>query len=258
MTFLRKYTVGCGDMDINYRLTKIAAVKYFQETFALYCAKNNIAAFDVCSQNIIWVISDVHIKFLGKMPFWSEDFEVEIWISEKSKLRTFADFRIYYRGNIVAQGDSCWYLLDMQTRRPVKSIDVVAPFELNDEQVFGGHEKYTYPDINNKISEKEHEVTVRDLDFNYHVNNLSYIGLALETVPPEYTEKYEIVEYKVKFVQETRLGEKMNCEVYENGNNFTAKIYKSDDKTDVCLISAIYKEKTDFCRNPREAGVTFV
>lgn len=101
--YTRVYTVGCGDMDVNYRLTKIAAAKFFQETFAMNCARHNLAAFDVCKQNLVWVISDLHIEFSSTMPYWSEEFSVEIWISEKTKMRTYCDFQIYYKNNVIAK-----------------------------------------------------------------------------------------------------------------------------------------------------------
>lgn len=256
--YTRVYTVGCGDMDVNYRLTKIAAAKFFQETFAMNCARHNLAAFDVCKQNLVWVISDLHIEFSATMPYWSEEFSVEIWISEKTKMRTYCDFQIYYKNNVIAKGDSCWYLLDMDTRRPVKSDEVLCEFNADDEKVFGCHKKYIYKFEGTRISEKEHEVTVRDLDFNYHVNNLSYIGLTLETVPPVYLEKYCITSYNVKFVHEAYLSDILCCEIYEKDNEILSRIYKKNDNTDVCLISSTYCNKTDFSRNPREAGVTFL
>ena len=255
--FRKKYTVGSGDMDMNYRLTKIAAVKFFQETFAMYCTKYNLAAFDVCDQNIVWVISDLHVEYTSSMPYWTEEFEVEIWISEKTALRTYADFRIYYKGKEIAKGDSCWYLLDKNTRRPIKSQDILSIFPVCEEKVFEQKNKKMYKIEGEKISEKTHTVTVRDLDFNFHVNNLSYIWLALETVPPEILEKYEANSYCVKFVKEAYLEDNLVCELYKQDNNYTARIYNKEDSADVCFVFSKYGDKTDFGRNPREAGVIF-
>lgn len=255
--FKRKYTVGSGDMDINYKMTKIAAAKYFQESFAMYSSKRKLAAFDLCEKNIVWVISDMRLDFTGNMPYWSEEFEVEIWISEKTKIRTYADFRIFYKDKEIAKGDSCWYLLDMKTRRPVKSIDILQAFGVCNEKVFAEQEIPLYKIEGNKISEKEHQVTVRDLDFNKHVNNLSYMWLALETIPAEILEKYSAKSYSVKFVREAYLSDIIVSEVYQNGDNYTVRIFNKNDNSDVCFIFAEFMPKTDFGGNPREAGVIF-
>ncbi len=255
--YIKTYTVGCGDMDINYRLNKISVAKFFQETFARNCAKYKLAAFDVCEQNLTWVISDLRIDILNNMPFWSEDFQVEMWISEVTKLRTYADFKIYYKNELIAKGDSCWFLIDISTRRPVKSIDIVSCFQTEDEKVFEEHSKQMYQADGEKISEKLHQVTVRDLDFNYHVNNLSYIGLALETVPHEYLDKFVVTSYKVKFVKEAYLDDVLVCEFYSQNGEFLSRIYNQKDNTDVCFVLSKYEDKPILGRNPREAGVTF-
>lgn len=255
--YSKKYSIMFGDMDINYKMTKIALAKYFQETFARYCSVNNLAAFDIIQNNLIWVISDLKIEVLGKMPFWSEEFEVKTWISEKTKLRTYVDFEILYKNEIIARGDSCWFILDNKTRRPVKSIDIIEPFELYEKKVFGEHIKEDYNNEGEKIAQKTHEVTVRDLDFNFHVNNLSYLGLALETIPSEYFKEYEIVSYSIKFLKEAHLSDKLNCELYKLENQISARIYDKETSLDVCTIKSKYKKKMDFERNPRAAGVVF-
>lgn len=255
--FVKKYSLMFGDMDINYHMTKIAAAKYFQETFARYCAKHNLAAFDVLKDGIIWVVSDLKVEILDRLPMWSEEFTVRVWISETTKMRTYIEFEIVCHEKICAKGESCFYMLDEKTRRPIKSIDLVKPFGLIDEKVFGEHIKQNYEILGEKFSEKIHEVTVRDLDFNYHVNNLSYIGIAFETAPADFLEKNEVTTYSIKFLQETHLGDKLGCELYRYGNKIISKIYNTEDDKDVCLAWAKYRERVDFCRNPREAGVNF-
>lgn len=255
--YSKKYSLMFGDMDINYHMTKTATARYFQETFARYCAKHNLAAFDVLKDGIIWVISDLKVEILDRLPLWSEEFTVEVWISEVTKMRTYIDFKINCQGVVVAQGESCFYLLDEKTRRPIKSSEIVSAFGIIDEKVFGEHKKESYEIEGEKIAEKIHEVTVRDLDFNFHVNNLSYIGISFETAPAEFLENNEVTSYSIKFLQETHLGDKLGCELYKNENKIISRIYNTENNSDVCLAWAEYRKRTDFCRNPREAGIVF-
>lgn len=255
--FAKTYSLMFGDMDINYHMTKMAAARYFQETFARFCAKYNLAAFDVLKDGIIWVVSDLHVEITDKLPMWSEEFSVFVWVSEVTKMRTYIDFEIKCREKIVAKGESCFYLLDEKTRRPLKSSEIVSVFGVIDEKVFGEHSKQSYDIQGDKIAEKAHEVTVRDLDFNLHVNNLSYIGISFETAPADFLENNEVTEYSVKFLKETHLGDKLACELFLNDEKIISRIYDTELSADVCLAWAKYKAKTDFCRNPREAGVSF-
>ncbi len=255
--FLRKYSLMFGDMDVNYHMTKMAVAKYFQETFARFCAKHNLAAFDVLKDGIIWVVSDLHVEITDRLPMWSEELSVSVWISEVTKMRTYIDFEIKCHEKTVAIGESCFYLLDEKTRRPIKSSDIVSVFGVTEEKVFGEHLKQTYEIQGEKIAEKIHEVTVRDLDFNFHVNNLSYIGISFETAPTDFLEHNEVSSYSIKFLKETHLGDKLGCELYCDKDKIISRIYDVENKADVCLAWAKYKPRTDFCRNPREAGVIF-
>lgn len=234
----KSYFVGLGDMDINYHLTKIALLKYFQETFALYCAKNKLAAFDVSKEGLIWVISDLHIEFSEIMPYWSDEFFVEMWISEKTISKTFADFRVYHHDKVIAKGDSCWYLLDKSSKRPIKTKEILKSFEAIDEKVFAERKKIIYKEVGEKIVEREHVVTVRDLDFNRHVNNLSYIGMVLDTVPVEHLAKYNVQNYNVKFIKEAFLDDILVCKIFQNEENFECKIIDKKDNSDICCMTA--------------------
>ncbi|MGN0014265.1 MAG: acyl-[acyl-carrier-protein] thioesterase [Candidatus Gastranaerophilaceae bacterium] len=256
--YIKTYTVSWGDLDVNYRLTNISAIKYFQETFALYCAANNVAAFDICSKNLVWVISDLRVNFFGAMPFWSENFSVEIWISEKSKMKTYCDFKIYFKNSIIAEGDSCWYLLDMQTRRPVKSDEILNCLKVFNEKIFEQREKQIFLSEKEKICEKKHEVTVHDLDFNYHVNNLAYIRMLEETIPSNFAKEYDLFSYNTRFVKESYLGDNLICEVFKKNNNtLSSRIYRKSDNADICYLTVCYRKKIKYGRNPREAGVLF-
>lgn len=255
--FFKTYSLMLGDMDVNYQMTKIAAAKYFQETFARYCAKYNIAAFDVLKDGIIWVISDLKVEVTDKLPIWSENFSVYVWVSEITKMRTFVDFEIKCNEKTVAIGESCFYLLDEKSRRPLKSCDIVSVFDVIDEKVFGEHSKQNYQINGEKIAEKIYEITVNDLDFNFHVNNLSYLGICLRTLPVEFLKENQITSYSVKFLKETYLGNKLGCELFNDNNKIIGRIYDIENNSDVCSVFAQYTKKVDFCRNPREAGLIF-
>ena len=53
-TYEKEYTIRSVEMDSEYLLKKIDAVRFFQETYALYCKDNKLAAFDLVDKNIYW------------------------------------------------------------------------------------------------------------------------------------------------------------------------------------------------------------
>ena len=87
--YCQKYIITNDCMDINYRLTPISAIMYFQDCFARYMTLNNLAAFDIVDDNLYWIVSEFNIEFCSELPFWSEEIEVSAWVSEITKLKIF-------------------------------------------------------------------------------------------------------------------------------------------------------------------------
>lgn len=240
--YTQVYNVRSLEMDSEYLLKKIEVSRYFQETFALYCKDKKLAAFDIVDKNLLWVISELHIEFTGEMPFWSEEVSVTVWISEITKLRIYADFELKYKGNVIAKGDSLWFILNSQTRRPVNPVDLLKPFEVCEELVFGEHSKFDLVEDGALLFEKNYTVNVFDLDFNHHMNNLKYVLIAVHTLPNEYLTSYSVKSYKIKFLKECFLDDEINCEFYENKNHSYFVQTRKSDNVPVCKIETVIEK----------------
>jgi len=175
------YRIGLSHIAPNYLLKPHALAGFFQESFSHYSALKKLAAFDLVKQNLKWVIAGVNIKHLSELPYWCEIVRTDIWISEVKKLRLYIDFEIFCGDRLVAQGDSCWFILNEKSRpQPIEQI--ASPFTVCPQRVFE-QRVLPHPTAGIFQSKVEHQVTLSDLDFNHHVNNLSYISIALQTLP---------------------------------------------------------------------------
>ena len=65
------------------------------------------------------------------------------------------------------------------------------------------------------------------LDVNGHLNNISYVFLAMEYLP----ENFEIKELKCGFKKESYMGDKVFARMYENEGEYYVEFY--DDEDDV-------------------------
>ena len=113
------YTATASDITPLYRLTTNAMLMYFQDSFARLMTIHNVAAFDIVKQHRMWVITEVQIDVQPTVTYWSEDFTVEIWVSELTSLRIYCDFRIVRKDNeqLIASGTSQWNILNLDTKR---------------------------------------------------------------------------------------------------------------------------------------------
>jgi acyl-ACP thioesterase len=252
--YSKTYNVIIDNMDLNhYRLRPIAAIMYLQDAFARYCATRRMAAYDLFATNQYWVVTEFNMEFLDELPFWSEDITAEVWISEISKLKIYMDFRVYYNDKVFTQGNSLWFIIDKESKRPAKTDIVAEKFEINPELALGEHTKFTLPEKTEKYNEIVHKNNLSDLDFNNHVNNKSYINLAEMSAPDEYKKTHKLKRLNIKFNRETFIGDVLTCSTYKTNmpNVYTHIIEK--DGASVCDISTEWEENknNDFiCEYP--------
>lgn len=240
--YSHSYSVILDNMDLNeYRLRPVSAIMYVQDAFARFTATKKMAAYDMFPQNIYWVIGEFNINFADIMPFWSEEITVEVWFSELSKLKIYTDFNIYSNNNLFAKGNACWFLINTETKRPVKAENYSDKIEVCEDFVLGEHKKLIVPDLTEKISEITHKINLSDLDFNGHVNNKSYINIAELTIENEFRKTHSIKSMSIKFCKETFMNDILFCSTYKtnNENMFVHKIEK--DSISVCEIATFWE-----------------
>ena len=243
--YTKIYSVILDDMEMQqYRLRPISAIMYLQDTFAGYCATQGKAAYDFKQKGQYWVISELKIQMLASLPFWSEEVKVELWFSEMSKLKVYADFKLYYDDQVVAQGETLWLILDAGTKRLVKVEEMAARFTVLEEKIFGTHAKMALPNPTQQLSSITHTVNLSDIDFNNHVNNKSYLHIAILALPETFRNIHTLQSIHVRFNKETFLGDSLSCQVSTTArpNQYLHCITK--DGVSVCDVVTTWKEPT--------------
>ena len=207
------YTPTASDITPLYRLTPNALLMYFQDSFARLMTINGVAAFDIVKQRRMWVITEVQIDVQPTVAFWSEDFTVELWVSELSALRIYCDFRIVRRDNeaLIASGTSQWNILNLDTKRLEPTDFLVEKLTVVPELMTGSHKKVRFPKPQSFDLQMQHRATRLDLDFNFHVSNRSYISIALLTMPDEVLTSQTLASLTVHWLHETYLDDTLTC-----------------------------------------------
>lgn len=240
------YTIiGDNMYSYNYRLTPISLLMFIQDSFARLTTVNNVAAFHIIKNNLIWVITEINVEFIKELPFWSEDIKVEIWVSEVSGLKVYTDYKVYNRGEIIAMGNMLWLVIDKESKKICRVDQFADKLDQYDELVLGKHTKFILPEQREKIVEITYTTNYADVDMNDHVNNKSYIRIAEMTAPESFERTHMPKMLKVKFNRETFLGDVLTCTAYatDKQNNFVHKITK--EGISVCDIETLWAERTD-------------
>lgn len=207
------YTSTASDITPTYRLTPNALLMYFQDSFARLMTIHDVAAFDIVKQHRMWVITEVQIDIQPTVAYWSEDFTVELWVSELTSLRIYCDFRIFRKdnGQLIASGTSQWNILNLDTKR-LETTDFLADrLKVVPELMTESHKKTRFPKPQSVDMQMEHRATRLDLDFNFHVSNRSYVSIALLTMPEEVLATQALASLTVHWLHETYLDDTLVC-----------------------------------------------
>ena len=216
------YTATASDITPLYRLTPNALLMYFQDSFARLMTIYGVAAFDIVKQRRMWVITEVQIDVQSTVTYWSEDFTVEIWVSELTSLRIYCDFRIIRADDeqLIASGTSQWNILNLDTKRLETTEFLADKLTVLPKLMTGSHKKVRFPKPQSFDMQMEHRATRLDLDFNFHVSNRSYISIALLTMPDEILASQTLTSLVVHWLHETYLDDTLTCRMscIDDGN----------------------------------------
>ena len=230
------YTATASDITPLYMLTPNAMLMYFQDSFARLMTSHRLAAFDIVKQHRMWVITEVQIDVQPTVTYWSEDFTVELWVSELTSLRIYCDFRIVRKDNeqLMASGTSQWNILNLDTKRLEKT-DFLAD-KLTVVPTTASHKKVRFPKPQSFDMLMEHRPTRLDLDFNFHVSNRSYVSLALLTMPDEVLSSQALASLTVHWLHETYLDDTLTCRMSRNDDGDYLHTLSNSEGVVVCEL----------------------
>ena len=241
------YTSTASDITPLYRLTPNAMLMYFQDSFARLMTIHNVAAFDIVKQHRMWVITEVQMDFQPTVTYWSEDFTVEIWVSELTSLRIYCDFRIVRKDNeqLIASGTSQWNILNLDTKR-LEATDFLADkLTVVPEFMTGSHKKVRFPKPQSVDMQMEHRATRLDLDFNFHVSNRSYVSIALLTMPDEVLASQSLSSLTVHWLHETYLDETLTCRMSHTDDEKYLHTLTNEAGTVVCELMSRWQPQPE-------------
>ena len=246
------YTPTASDITPLYRLTPNAMLMYFQDSFARLMTIHQVAAFDIVKQHRMWVITEVQMDIQPTVTYWSEDFTVELWVSELTSLRIYCDFRIVRKDNeqLIASGTSQWNILNLDTKRLEPTDFLADKLMVVPELVTASHKKVRFPKPLSTDMQMEHRATRLDLDFNFHVSNRSYVSIALLTMPDEVLLRQSLSSLVVHWLHETYLDDTLTCRMARIGDGGYLHTLTNEAGTVVCELLSRWRpqvETADVC-----------
>ncbi|KAA8543509.1 hypothetical protein F0562_020996 [Nyssa sinensis] len=209
LSYKEKFIVRCYEVGINKTATVETIANLLQEVGCNHAQSVGFSTDGFATThtmrklNLIWVTARMHIE-IYKYPAWSDVVEIETWCQGEGRIGTRRDWILKddATGEVIGRATSKWVMMNQDTRRLQRVND-----DVRDEYlIFCPIEpRLAFPEANNnslrKISKLEDPSQYStlglvprraDLDMNQHVNNVTYIGWVLESMPQEIIDTHEL------------------------------------------------------------------
>ena len=138
-----------------------------------------------------------------RYPLWDEVIEVETWPNGIDRIFAVREFRVKDNlGETIAVASTGWLVVDIGSRRPLRTADLFHQFPGQVESLFDtGMGKIQLPD--NMGQSGLIRVTQSDLDVIGHVNNVKYLEWSLNVLPLDDEEYRSVREIEINFMHES-------------------------------------------------------
>ena len=179
-----KSRVRFSETDINRKLSLTGLMNYLQDC-SIFQSEDIGAGFSyVQGTKKSWLLSAWNVEVIRR-PDVAEEITVATWPYDFKGIYGLRNFAILDKdGNYLVKADSCWFLTDTVTGRPVRPT-------AEDTDLYPVVEpRMDMEDLPRKITLPMEMKTVgslpvmkQHLDTNYHVNNVQYVAIACEVLP---------------------------------------------------------------------------
>ncbi|MDR2177753.1 MAG: acyl-ACP thioesterase [Treponema sp.] len=202
-----KRKVLFGATDRSDRLTLASTFDLFQEAAINHAEALGVGRDVMVKTGHIWVLSRLSAVW-DRRPAWREELTVRSWPRGWEKLFALRDYDIRDREDrAVVRGRSCWIILDMEKRRPLRPQALIETLPLNDGiDAMRGIPVSLESRGNSRLS-GERTARYSDIDYNGHVNNTRYIQWIQDLMDSALLEQCERASLDINYLGEVQPGE---------------------------------------------------
>ena len=234
------YTIRSYEVDRGGCLSIVMLAHFLQDAASNHAHHLGVSIQQQQAENFTWVLSRMHIK-VSAYPQWKDKITVQTWPSGGKGLFAFRDFLLHdHNGQPIASAASAWLILDLGTRRAVRIAPFLARLKPVDLAPVLSDKLLKLSSVNDYDYQGRFQARYRDLDANDHVNNVSYIAWALESIPLQIRSRFALSEIKINFLGEafwgnTIAGKCKQMEADEDQKLFSHSLFQKENGAELFL-----------------------
>ncbi len=233
-----RFAVHNYEVDAYGTLAMPALSGYMAEVAGLHAAELGVGLDALMPKGLTWVL--VRQRILNPVAVALGDaIEIETWPSGIERLAALREFVVRRTDGVeVARATTQWFVLDLETRRPVRPSEVLDPRFPRDPL------PPAVPLTPGKLrglgeweAQKRFHVRYADIDVNLHVTNTSYVAWAAEAVPREVWRSSRLAAVEVQYLAEAHHGSAVLSRIAPGPDGaFAHAIVREEDEKELARL----------------------
>ena len=197
--------VRFGAIDGSDLKTLDTVFNFFQEAAISHAENLGVGREAMARTGQVWILSRISVQ-VDRRPKYGETVTVRTWPRGGEKLFALRDFDIRDAQDAAVRARSCWLIIDIEKRRPLRPQSIMDSLPQNE----GMDSLDAALALEERLSlqkDSEHRALYTDVDYNGHVNNVSYIRWIEDAVDPALLERAGRMRLDINYMNEVRPGE---------------------------------------------------
>ena len=200
------HEVRFGAVDNSDSMTLDTVFNYFQEAAISHAENLGVGREALARDKQAWIISRMSVQVMRR-PKYRENIIVRTWPCGGEKLFAFRNYEILdSSGYSAVRAKSCWLIIDTEKRRPLRPKTIVDSLPANEGQDLPITVRCLeeHPGL---LKTDERRALYSDLDYNGHVNNVSYIKWLEDAMDSALLEQAVQLQFDINYLNEILPGE---------------------------------------------------
>jgi acyl-ACP thioesterase len=202
--------VRFGAIDKSDTRTLGAALNFFQEAAISHAENLGVGRKAMAQANQGWILSRMSLQ-IDKRPRYGETVTVRSWPRGGEKLFALRDYDIRdAQDKPVIRARSCWIIIDLERRRPLRPQSVMDALPQNEGQdalLPGRTLAVSLEEQLNLHKAAERKALYSEVDYNGHVNHVSYIRWIEDAIDPSLLEQAKQMRLDINYLNEVLPGD---------------------------------------------------
>lgn len=230
-------------MDPKGKAHLTSICNFLQEGASMHAESAGFGFDNMMKNNQVWVLARLKV-IIETYPVWKDQLKLKTWSRGKEGIFYIRDFTIDNdRSKTIIKATSSWAAIDIKSRRPgiVHGLEN-GLFSLREQKAID-KKLEKLPDLQNPVFMRKRKIEYTDIDLVYHVNNVKYIELIVNSFSKEIHSEQNMKSIEINYLGEAKYGEDVLIfSEQRQKNNYRVKIVREADDKEVCRAKLIFEE----------------